>query len=262
MKKQTTSFALEVANLTVAYEGNPVLKNTSCSIPTGVMLAIVGPNGAGKSTFIKTVLGLIKPISGSISVLSQSIKNALPHISYVPQRSSIDWDFPATVYDVVMMGRYGKIGWFFSPKKDDHKKVMDALQTVGLIDFKDRPIGKLSGGQQQRCFLARALVSDPQMYLLDEPFVGVDLSTEKAIVSVLQSLQKQGKTIIVVHHDLQTLQEYFNWIMLLNVSTVACGPIDRVLVPEFVCKAYGQGDIYSYTVSSSHSREGGDPGSF
>ncbi len=248
MEKQNRLFALEVANLTVTYESNPVLKNVSCSIPTGVMLAIVGPNGAGKSTFIKTVLGLIKPLSGSISMLSQSIKNALPHITYVPQRSSIDWDFPATVYDVVMMGRYGKIGWFARPKQKDHEKVMNALQTLGLTEFRDRPIGQLSGGQQQRCFLARALVSEAQMYLLDEPFVGVDIATEKVIVSVLQKLQQKGKTIIVVHHDLQTLRQYFNWIMLLNVSVVACGPIDRVLVPEFVCEAYGQSDIYSYTV--------------
>ncbi len=249
MKDITKKFALEVAQLSVAYDGNPVLHDMSCTIPSGVMLAIVGPNGAGKSTFIKAVLGLLKPLQGSILILSQSIKKSLPHIAYVPQRSAIDWDFPATVYDVVLMGRYGHLGWFSRPKKTDHEKVMNALETLGLLAYKDRPIGQLSGGQQQRCFLARALVREAEIYFLDEPFVGVDMATEKAIVLVLRKLKELGKTIIVVHHDLQTLKEYFDWIMLLNRKTIACGPIDKVLVPEFVCKAYGQGDIYSYTIS-------------
>lgn len=247
MKKEK-KIALSVSKLTVAYENNVILDNISCVISSGTMLAIVGPNGAGKSTFIKTILGLIKPKSGAVSIFSKKVSEALSLIAYVPQRSLIDWDFPATVYDVVMMGRYGHIGWFKRPGKIDHEKVKNALYAVGLSAYKDRPIKNLSGGQQQRCFLARALVQEPEIYFLDEPFVGVDLATEKAIIQILHQLKQQGKTIIVVHHDLQTLKEYFDWIMLLNVSIVACGPIAKVLVPEFVCKTYRQSNMYSYTM--------------
>ena len=240
--------ALQVEQLSVLYDAVPVLWNVSCEIPFGVMLAVVGPNGAGKTTFVQSVLGLVRSMSGSIMICGTGLPNALQHVAYVPQRSMIDWDYPVTVFDVVMMGRFGKKGWFARITKEDVDAVTAALVDVSMLEHKDKPIGQLSGGQQQRCFLARALVQEALVYILDEPFVGVDMATEKAIIILLKKLQLQGKTIIIVHHDLQTLREYFDWVLLLNVSVVGCGPIEQVLVPEYVCKTYGYADMYNYTI--------------
>ncbi len=240
MKSDTSQlYALEVRNLTVAYNNTPVLWNVSVSVPQGILLAIVGPNGAGKTTFIKSILGLIKPIAGNVTIFGRCFSYNYREIAYVPQRSTVDWDFPVNLLDMVLMGRYSHCGWIRRPRREDVDKAWQSLELVGLTAYAHRPIGQLSGGQQQRGFLARALVQDARMYLLDEPFIGVDIATEKIMVTLLKKLRGQGKTILVVHHDLQTLHEYFDWALLLNRTCVALGPVDTVLVPEYVCAAYG-----------------------
>ncbi len=234
-----TRFACIINNLTVAYQNKPVLWNITAHIPSGVILGLVGPNGAGKTTLIKSILGLIKPIAGTITLLDGSAP--LPHrqIAYVPQRATVDWDFPATVFDTVMMGRYGHLGWFARPTKHDIQEVMIALDQVGLTHYKDHHISQLSGGQQQRIFLARALVQHASLYVLDEPFVGIDAVTEKTMVDILQQLRNQGKTIIVVHHDLHTVEHYFDWLLLLNTTCVAFGPVTAVFTHHNLAAAYG-----------------------
>lgn len=230
--------AITVENLTVTYDRAPVLWDIDLEIPEGVLLAIVGPNGAGKSTFIKAILELLKPISGRVAFFNQPYKSLRKKIAYVPQRGSVDWDFPTTVIDVVMMGRYGHLGWFKRPKKEDIELSLDALKQVGMSEFKDRQISELSGGQQQRVFLARALVQDAEIYMMDEPFQGVDIKTEQAIVQLLKRLNEQGKTIIVVHHDLNTVTNYFDWVTFLNRVIVAHGPVKEVFTKENIEKTY------------------------
>ncbi|MFW9779889.1 MAG: metal ABC transporter ATP-binding protein [Candidatus Heimdallarchaeota archaeon] len=234
--------AIEVSNLTVAYRDTPVLWDVSFSIPKTEFLAIVGPNGAGKSTLIKAILGLIKPVAGSIKVFGKD-SGHLPKkhqlIGYVPQRGSVDWDFPTNCLDVVMMGRYGHLGWFRRPGKHEKKAALEALEKFGLKELAMRQISQLSGGQQQRVFLARAYVQDADIYFLDEPFAGVDAKTEKALVTLLQELTKKGKTIIAVQHDLQTLAEYFSSVMLLNRRKIAIGITSKVLTPENIERTYG-----------------------
>ncbi|MFW9854379.1 MAG: metal ABC transporter ATP-binding protein [Candidatus Thorarchaeota archaeon] len=234
--------AIEVSNLTVAYRDTPVLWDISFSIPKTEFLAIVGPNGAGKSTLIKAILGLIKPIAGSIKVFGKDSRH-LPKkyqlIGYVPQRGSVDWDFPTNCLDVVMMGRYGHLGWFRRPGKHEKEAALEALEKFGLKELAMRQISQLSGGQQQRVFLARAYVQDADIYFLDEPFAGVDAKTEKALVTLLQELTKKGKTIIAVQHDLQTLAEYFSSVMLLNRRKIALGITTKVLTPENIERTYG-----------------------
>ncbi len=228
-----------VNDLTVAYKEKPVLWDIDVEIPKGVLLSVVGPNGAGKTTLIKSMLGLIKPAAGSVSFFGKNYKNIRKKIAYIPQRNSVDWDFPTTVIDVVLMGRYGHLGWFSRPGVTDYALAKKALEKVGMEDFFDRQINQLSGGQQQRVFLARALVQDAEIYFMDEPFVGVDIATEKAIVNLLKLLRSEGKTVIVVHHDLQTLKEYFDWVLLLNVRKIACGPVKKVLTPNHLQLTYG-----------------------
>jgi manganese/zinc/iron transport system ATP- binding protein len=230
---------LLVTDLTVAYHEKPVLWDVDCTVNEGILMAIVGPNGAGKSTFIKAVLGLVKPSAGGISIFGKTYAEARKRVGYVPQRGSVDWDFPTNALDVVIMGRYGHLGWFKRPGKIDKEMAMSALEKVDMSDFADRQISQLSGGQQQRVFLARALVQESDLYFMDEPFVGVDATTEKAIVSILQDLRSKGKTVIVVHHDLQTLKEYFDWCMLLNVRRIALGPVSEVITDEHLRTAYG-----------------------
>lgn len=237
------SYVLEVKNLTVAYNQEPVLWHINGAIPAGVMLAIVGPNGAGKSTLLQTMLGLIQPIAGTVSFFGSDYKKYYKKIAYVPQRSTVDWDFPATVFDVVLMGRYAHIGWLRRPSKIDYDEVHFALAQVGLTQFANRHINQLSGGQQQRVFLARALVQNADVYLLDEPFIGVDMATEHTIITMLKQLRLQGKTVIVVHHDLQTLQEYFDWMWLINKRSIVCGPIDVALRKEHIESAYGASNL-------------------
>jgi manganese/zinc/iron transport system ATP- binding protein len=231
--------AIAVHDLTLAYQDKAVLWDIDIEIPQGVLVAIVGPNGAGKTTLLKAILGLLKPASGQVHVMGLPYKQQRHVVGYVPQRTSVDWDFPTTVQDVVMMGRYGHLGWFGRPSEDDKSRVAAALEQVNMTEFADRHISALSGGQQQRVFLARALAQDAMIYLMDEPFVGVDVATEKAIVAVLQELRKAGKTLLVVHHDLQTLSNYFDWALLLNVRQIALGPVAEVITDTNLRAAYG-----------------------
>jgi manganese/zinc/iron transport system ATP- binding protein len=230
---------LVVTDLTVAYNEKPVLWDIDCTVNEGVLMAIVGPNGAGKSTFIKAVLGLIKPAAGGVKIYGNNYDEMRKLIGYVPQRGSVDWDFPTNALDVVVMGRYGHLGWFKRPGEKDKEIAMTALEKVGMADFANRQISHLSGGQQQRVFLARALVQEASLYFMDEPFVGVDATTERTIINLLQELRSKGKTLIVVHHDLQTLKDYFDWAMLLNVRRIALGPVNDVITDENLKRAYG-----------------------
>lgn len=235
--------ALEVHDLTVAYEDKPVLWDVDINVPTGTLMGIVGPNGAGKSTFIKSVLEIVKPVAGKVLIYGKSYKINRKRVAYVPQRGSVDWDFPTTVLDVVMMGLYGKLGWIKRPGKKERQIAIEALRKLGMEEFYDRQINQLSGGQQQRVFLARALVQDADLYLMDEPFQGVDALTERAIIKLLTELKNEGKTVIVVHHDLQTVAEYFDWVMLLNIKCVALGPQREVFTEENLKKIYGNHPI-------------------
>ena len=230
---------LVVTDLTVAYNEKPVLWDIDCTVDEGVLMAIVGPNGAGKSTFIKAVLGLVKPAAGGVKFYGKNYEEMRKIIGYVPQRGSVDWDFPTNALDVVTMGRYGHLGWFKRPGKRERELAMQALEKVAMADFAERQISRLSGGQQQRVFLARALVQEASLYFMDEPFVGVDATTERTIINLLQELRSQGKTLIVVHHDLQTLKDYFDWAMLLNVRRIALGPVNEVITEENLKRAYG-----------------------
>lgn len=232
------NMALEVENLTVAYRESPVLWDLNFAVPKGVLLAIVGPNGAGKSTLIKAVLDIVKKMQGAVSVFGETYKKQRKNVAYVPQKGTVDWDFPTTVLDVVLMGTYGQLGWIKRPGIKEKNASIEALKKVGMLDFKNRQISELSGGQQQRVFLARALVQNAEMYFLDEPFQGVDATTEKAIIEILKELRNQGKTIIVVHHDLQTVKEYFDWVALLNRELIAFGRVDTVFTEENLKNTY------------------------
>jgi len=231
--------ALEVRDLTVAYHEKPVLWDVDIHLPAGNLLAIVGPNGAGKTTLIKAILGLIEPAAGQILIHGKAYAAQRHIVAYVPQRGSVDWDFPTSVLDVVMMGRYGRLGWFRRPGAEDRTLALEALEKVGMAAFAGRQISQLSGGQQQRTFLARALVQDAEVYFMDEPFQGVDATTERAIIVLLQALRRAGKTVIAVHHDLQTVPEYFDWVTLLNVRRIASGPVDEVFTDENLRLTYG-----------------------
>jgi manganese/zinc/iron transport system ATP- binding protein len=234
-----SDYAVNVTDLTVAYHDKPVLWDIDLQVPRGVLLAIVGPNGAGKSTLVQTILGLIKPAAGQVMIHGAHYSTQRHLVGYVPQRNSVDWDFPTRALDVVLMGRYGHLGWIRRPMKADRDLAMDCLDKVGMADFAQRQISQLSGGQQQRVFLARALIQEAQTYFMDEPFAGVDAATEKAIISLLQELRSHGKTVIVVHHDIQTLEEYFDWVLLLNVRRIACGPVSEVLTQDNLLRTYG-----------------------
>lgn len=231
--------AIEVFDLTVAYKEQPVLWDIDLEVPQGVLMAIVGPNGAGKTTLIKSILGLIKPAAGQVQILGSSYQERRDQVAYVPQRGSVDWDFPTSVLDVVMMGRYGALGWIRRPGSKERELAMAALDKVGMADFRARQISQLSGGQQQRVFLARALVQDAQVYLMDEPFQGVDAKTERAIVAVLRLIREGGGTVVAVHHTLQTVREYFDWVTLLNVKRIASGPVEKAFTEDNVREAYG-----------------------
>src|SRR5687768_11396288 len=231
--------AIEINDLTVAYREKPVLWDVDLDVPAGVLMAIVGPNGAGKTTLIKAVLGLLKPAAGQILIYCRPYAQQRKLVAYVPQRGSVDWDFPTDVLDVVMMGRYGALGWIRRPGRVDRELALQSLEKVGMADYAGRQISQLSGGQQQRVFLARALVQDAQIYLMDEPFQGVDATTERAIVSLLQQLRASGRTVLVVHHDLQTVPDYFDSVTLLNVRLIACGPVDQVFTEANLRLTYG-----------------------
>ena len=233
------NYAVQIDDLTVAYKYKPVLWDIDLAIPAGILMAIVGPNGAGKSTLIKTILGIVKPIAGNVSIFGKSYQKNRSKVAYVPQKGSVDWDFPTTAIDVVMMGTYGQIGWIKRPGHKEQKAALEALEKVGMLEFRNRQISQLSGGQQQRIFLARALVQNASIYFMDEPFQGVDATTEKAIINILKDLRKDGKTVIVVHHDLQTVPDYFDWVTFLNVKKVATGPVKDIFNDDNLTKTYG-----------------------
>ena len=233
------SSPLKVENLSVAYENKAVLKNISFEIPEGKLIGIIGPNGAGKSTLIKSILGLVPTLTGEVQIYGKSPKLQRNLVGYVPQRESVDWDFPTDVLDVVMMGQYGHLGWFKRPARKEKKLALECLQQVGMESFINRQISQLSGGQQQRVFLARALAQQAQLYFMDEPFAGVDAVTEKTIISLLNELKQQGKTVLVVHHDLNTVKEYFDWVILLNEEIIKIGETEKVFTKYDLQKTYG-----------------------
>ncbi|NEU30710.1 metal ABC transporter ATP-binding protein [bacterium LRH843] len=230
---------LIIDNLSVAYQKKTVLRNVSFQVPEGKLIGIIGPNGAGKSTLIKGALGLIPRLSGDVKIYGRPYKEQRNIVGYVPQRESVDWDFPTNALDVVTMGTYGHLGWIKRPGRKERQIAMECLEKVGMADFATRQISQLSGGQQQRIFLARALAQDAKLYFMDEPFVGVDAATEKAIITLLNELKKQGKTVLVVHHDLATVNEYFDWTLLLNVEVIAFGPVNEVFTPKLLQQTYG-----------------------
>lgn len=231
--------AVSIKGLTVAYQANPVLWNIDLEIPQGILMAIVGPNGAGKSTLIKAIQNMVKPLVGAVNFWGTSYKLQQKRIAYVPQRGSVDWDFPINVMDVVLMGRYGHLGWFKRPKSVELDLARQALAKVGLADLATRHISHLSGGQQQRVFLARALVQDADLYLMDEPFQGVDAQTEKVIIDLLKELRSRNKTVVVVHHDLHTVKTYFDWVTFIKGQVVASGPISQTFTQDNLSKTYG-----------------------
>lgn len=239
MNNPVNQTALEVHDLTVAFENKPVLWNIDLTVPRGKLIGIIGPNGAGKSTLIKAAMGLLPLSSGYFKIFDKTLAEMRGKVSYVPQRESVDWDFPASVLDVVLMGRYAKLGLFRGIRKADKDAALDCLKKVGMESFAGRQISQLSGGQQQRTFLARALAQQADLYFMDEPFAGVDAATEKAIIELLQKMTSAGQTVIVVHHDLQTVQQYFDWIILLNTRLVGCGPTSEVFTQENLRDTYG-----------------------
>lgn len=231
--------SISIQDLTVAYQRKPVLWDVELDIPEGKLVGIVGPNGAGKTTLIKSVMDLSPRVSGKVRVFGKPYHKSRGRVGYVPQRESVDWDFPVSVLDVVTMGRYGKIGWCRPVTKRQRRVAYAALERVGIAELADRQISQLSGGQQQRTFLARALAQEADLYLLDEPFAAVDAATEKAIVRLLQDLRNAGKTALVVHHNLQTVAEYFDYVVLMNMRVVAFGPTEEVFTEENLRKTYG-----------------------
>jgi manganese/zinc/iron transport system ATP- binding protein len=231
--------AIEVHDLTVAYRTQPVLWDVDLELPEGRLIAIVGPNGAGKSTLLKAILGLVTPVTGWVQVFGEPYERRRSWVGYVPQRESVDWDFPTSALDVVAMGLYGQIGWFRRPGRHHRQVALECLEKVGMRELAHRQISQLSGGQQQRVFLARALAQDARLYLMDEPFAGVDATTERAILQLLQELRENGRTVVAVHHDLQTVAEYFDYVVLLNMRLVAAGPVKSTFTAENLQRTYG-----------------------
>ncbi len=230
---------LSIHDMTVAYDRKPVLWDIDYNAPQGKLIGIIGPNGAGKSTLIKAVLGLVPMASGKVSIFGKPYSKQRRLVGYVPQRESVDWDFPVSALDVVAMGLYRRIGWCLPVTRRHRNAAREALDRVGMADYADRQISRLSGGQQQRVFLARALVQDALVYFMDEPFAGVDAATEQAIIALLQELRRGGKTVLVVHHDLQTVETYFDELLLLNMRIVAAGETGEVFTQENLHKTYG-----------------------
>jgi len=240
--------SIKVEGLNVYYDGTPVLWEICFEVPMGVMVGMIGPNGAGKSTLLNTLLGAVNPLSGTILLFGRPYKEVRKKIAYVPQRTTVDWNFPICVLDVVLMGSYGKLGCFKWVTKKDREKAKEALERVGMLPFAKRQISELSGGQQQRVFLARALLQDADLYFMDEPFAGVDIATEKALIEILSSLRDKGKTLVIVHHDLTTVTQYFDWVILLNSCLIDCGPVAAVFHEENLKRAYGNS---SYLLSEA-----------
>ena len=230
--------AIETSDLTVAYDGDPVLWDASISIPVGSMTAIVGPNGAGKSTLVKAILDLVPKLSGRVDLAGGICTGR--DVAYVPQRATVDWDFPITVFDLVMMGTYGHLRWFVRPGCQQRVATAAALDQVGIYDLAKRQIGELSGGQQQRAFIARALVQQPRIFMLDEPMAAVDVTTEASLIACLKRLRDDGKTVVTVHHDLATVPDYFDHVVMVNREIIACGPTATTFTSENIDRTYGQ----------------------
>lgn len=239
MIRQAENPVVEVHDLTVSYSRKPVLWNVDLTLPEGALIGIIGPNGAGKSTLIKSMMDLVPLSSGWVQLFGKELGQVRKRVAYVPQRESVDWDFPASVMDVVLMGRYADIGLVLRPRRADYEVAEECLRKVGMEAYAKRQISQLSGGQQQRVFLARALAQQADLYFMDEPFAGVDAATEKAIIALLRDMSKRGKTVIVVHHDLQSVSGYFDWVLLLNMRLVASGPTAEVFTPELLQETYG-----------------------
>lgn len=237
-------YAVEVNRLTVAYDSKPVLSNVDLELPRGMLTAVMGPNGAGKTTLIKAMLGLIPTINGKISF--SEINGKKPCIGYVPQSESADWDFPVSVLDVVTMGCYGRLGWIKRPKREDREFAMECLKKTGMEEYANRQISRLSGGQQQRTFIARALAQRADIYLMDEPFKGVDNATERSIIDLLKELRSEGKTVVAVHHDLSTVSDYFDWVTLINIKVVASGEVRNVFTDENLTRTYRAANVGNY----------------
>lgn len=238
-REAATEIPLSVHDLTVAYHRKPVIWDVEFDLPPGSLVGVVGPNGAGKSTLLKAIMELVPIASGRVAVFGREYRQARRRVGYIPQRESVDWDFPVDALDVVTMGLYSRIGRFLPVRKQHREAAMEALRRVGIADLASRQINQLSGGQQQRTFLARALVQNADLYLMDEPFAAVDAATEKAIVEILRDLKSSGKTSVVIHHDLQTVPEYFDYVLLLNMRIVAHGPVESVFTNENLQKTYG-----------------------
>jgi manganese/zinc/iron transport system ATP- binding protein len=231
--------AVDVHDVTVAYHRKPVLWDVDLQLPAGHLIGVVGPNGAGKTTLLKAILGLVPLVSGRVEIFGRALSSARSLIGYVPQRETVDWDFPVSAFDVVLMGRYGHLGWFRRPRPVDRQAANECLAAVGMAEFAGRQINQLSGGQQQRVFLARALAQDATIYFMDEPLAGVDAATEQAIIEILRRLREAGKTVIAVHHDLQTVSGYFDYVVMLNMRVVAAGPTALAFTSENLQKTYG-----------------------
>lgn len=231
--------SVEVHNLTVAYQKRPVLWDIDFTLPAGQLIGILGPNGSGKTTLLKSIMGLINPSSGYVKLFDQPMEGVRSRISYVPQRESVDWDFPISVREVVEMGRYRKGNLLRRLSREDRQLAAEALEKVGLSEYASRQISQLSGGQQQRVFVARALAQQADLYLMDEPFAGVDAASEEAILTLLKEMKEQGKTVLIVHHDLQTARQFFDWIVLLNTRLVTHGTVKEVFTEENLRAAYG-----------------------
>ena len=235
---QSHEIAIEVSRLTVSYGPVPALLDVSVEIPAGKLVGVIGPNGSGKSTLIKSILGFIKPDVGTVKLFGEDASQVKGKVAYVPQRGAVDWDFPITVREVAAMGRYGQRRWWQDLTREDYRIAEEALEKVRMSEFARRQIGQLSGGQQQRVFMARALTQGADILLLDEPFAGVDAATERAILDVLQETKRQGKTVVVVHHDLGTAAEYFDLLILLKQRLFGFGPPKQVLNPQMLCDVY------------------------
>lgn len=232
--------ALKASDLTVAYHDNVVLRHVDVAIPVGELAAVIGPNGAGKSTLIKAALGLVTPLAGQTQFFGEDLSTVRTRVGYMPQSTEVDWDFPTTVGDVVAMGTYGKLGWIRRFSRDQLKAVQKSMEDVGVEELADRQISALSGGQKRRVFLARILAQDPDLFIMDEPFAGVDVKSQRVIMNVLKGLQQRGKTILIVHHDLASVRSFASWVTLLsNGSLVACGPTSEAFTNETIGQAYG-----------------------
>ncbi|MBS0635674.1 MAG: ABC transporter ATP-binding protein [Verrucomicrobia bacterium] len=249
---------LKVSGLTVHYHDAPVLWDIGFELPRGTFVGILGPNGAGKSTLIKAILELIPAVSGSIWVDKKPVGDMRKKIAYVPQREAVDWDFPITVKQLVLMGCYPRLGFLAPISKKDHQKALECLEKVGIIDYADRQISQLSGGQQQRAFLARALMQDADIYFLDEPLAGVDHTTEEIVIGLLRDLVKENKTVLMVHHDLNRVEDYFSWVLMLNMRLIAIGPTATTFTRPIVEKTYAKNfSLMDETAKLSHNLSAG-----